>query len=515
MSTKRHTWLIMMGMVLANIAFAQEPSSDFQKVEQRLDRGGVLYVYMDIEDVMQSQVETLTELMSSTLHDPKAEEVVSIIKLLSIASGLYGIEDVGASSIREEDHYLNKIFLHIPSERRKGLLESLGGEPHAFDLLRYAPAQTELFHCEDLNFGQLVKGLRETFAQHGTQKQQSQLEGVLMMLQMQLATNLDTLLEGLGDEYALLLDFDEEEFFPSQPAGMKIPFVDVALLVRVKNDAPLRYLTGKFELSPFPMGEYEVEGIPVKVISTPPDVPFSPAVGQHENILILASSQEYLGQIIGAHASSENLGSNPEFQRMFMGLPAEGNGMHYSNGRLRQVIAGMFLAGMENATEEQQKIGMQVMSQMLLDGATQAGEKPAPNVMIRVNLPDGAWWIARSPNRLSPQALMMTMNGPAAGGILTAIAIPSFIRARETARGRACQENLSKLDGAKWQYALDNNLNEGDEIPGGIATLVGPNNYLRTAPKCPSGGKYTLNPIGQYPECSHKAPNWAPPHSLD
>lgn len=38
-------------------------------------------------------------------------------------------------------------------------------------------------------------------------------------------------------------------------------------------------------------------------------------------------------------------------------------------------------------------------------------------------------------------------------GIIIAIAVPAFLRARENSRGRACQENLSKIDGAKEQYA--------------------------------------------------------------
>jgi len=99
-------------------------------------------------------------------------------------------------------------------------------------------------------------------------------------------------------------------------------------------------------------------------------------------------------------------------------------------------------------------------------------------------------------------------------GIIIAIAIPSFIRARETSRGRACQENLSKIDGAKEQYALDNNLGEGDTITGGLATLVGATNYIKSTPECPAGGTYTVNAISTDPDCDYTAPTWAPQHEL-
>src|SRR4029077_10976697 len=41
-------------------------------------------------------------------------------------------------------------------------------------------------------------------------------------------------------------------------------------------------------------------------------------------------------------------------------------------------------------------------------------------------------------------------------GLLAAIAIPNFVRARTTAQQNACINNLRQLDGAKQQWALEN-----------------------------------------------------------
>jgi type II secretion system protein G len=105
-------------------------------------------------------------------------------------------------------------------------------------------------------------------------------------------------------------------------------------------------------------------------------------------------------------------------------------------------------------------------------------------------------------------------------GIIIAIAVPAFLRARENSRGRACQENLSKIDGAKEQYALEFNLSNGSSVS--MADLINPPNttaagqgYLKRTPVCPSGGSYTENVIGTDPECSIGTTN-APfePHVL-
>jgi len=87
-------------------------------------------------------------------------------------------------------------------------------------------------------------------------------------------------------------------------------------------------------------------------------------------------------------------------------------------------------------------------------------------------------------------------------GILITIAVPGFLRARENARGRACQENLAKIDGSKEQYALENNLSNGSACDMSNLVLANRTGYMRSTPACPSGGSYTVAVIGTDPSCS-------------
>ena len=89
-------------------------------------------------------------------------------------------------------------------------------------------------------------------------------------------------------------------------------------------------------------------------------------------------------------------------------------------------------------------------------------------------------------------------------GILVAIAVPNFIRARESARARACVGNLRQIDSAKEQYAMDNRLAQGATI-GTLASLcgTGTTTYIKGgAPNCPSSGTYTVGVLGTDPTCS-------------
>jgi len=76
-------------------------------------------------------------------------------------------------------------------------------------------------------------------------------------------------------------------------------------------------------------------------------------------------------------------------------------------------------------------------------------------------------------------------------GILIAIAVPGFIKARNTSRTNACQENMTKVDGAVQQYVLDENFPDvetaGCDGTGWQGLVVGPDTYLRSTPECPAG----------------------------
>jgi len=108
-------------------------------------------------------------------------------------------------------------------------------------------------------------------------------------------------------------------------------------------------------------------------------------------------------------------------------------------------------------------------------------------------------------------------------GILLAIAVPNFIRARESSRSKACIANLKQVDSAKEQYAMDNKLTTNDASVASDpltmtgSSLVGATSYIKNAVVCPSGGAYTAGNIGVNPTCSIGANSTATyaPHILN
>ena len=95
-------------------------------------------------------------------------------------------------------------------------------------------------------------------------------------------------------------------------------------------------------------------------------------------------------------------------------------------------------------------------------------------------------------------------------GLLAAIAIPNFVRARTTSQKNACINNLRQMDGAVQTMALEKHKQDSDTY-----SLDELKPYIKLdsngdLPHCPAGGTYSPGPsVTNGPTCSigtHKLP---------
>jgi len=99
-------------------------------------------------------------------------------------------------------------------------------------------------------------------------------------------------------------------------------------------------------------------------------------------------------------------------------------------------------------------------------------------------------------------------------GLLAAIAIPNFIKARTTSQKNACINNLRQVDGAIQQWALENK-----KAASAVVIYSDIKDYLKNSVICPSGGttfadSYTLVDVSTKPTCSSTGGKAANGHLL-
>ena len=98
-------------------------------------------------------------------------------------------------------------------------------------------------------------------------------------------------------------------------------------------------------------------------------------------------------------------------------------------------------------------------------------------------------------------------------GLLAAIAIPNFVKARATSQCNACINNLRQIDAAANQFALEQGKKTGDAItyPDDLTPYI-KMNAGSSVPPCPAGGTYACTAVGTGATCSLGS-SVTPPHA--
>jgi hypothetical protein len=117
-------------------------------------------------------------------------------------------------------------------------------------------------------------------------------------------------------------------------------------------------------------------------------------------------------------------------------------------------------------------------------------------------LDNGFLFESFSPEGLGACPALKNGESAAVAGLLAAIAIPNFIRARTTTQKNICINNMRQFDAAKEQYSLKSRLKTGDRIDP-VSSLNQYLTNLTVTSKCPSGGTYqNIDKIGSATCCS-------------
>ena len=98
-------------------------------------------------------------------------------------------------------------------------------------------------------------------------------------------------------------------------------------------------------------------------------------------------------------------------------------------------------------------------------------------------------------------------------GMLAAIAVPNFVKARSISQAKSCVNNLRQIDSASQQYVLEHRLNPSTVLD---LDLLKPYIHLDSAgnlPKCPAGGDYGVTTAAEDPSCTISATD--PSHTLN
>lgn len=410
-------------------------------MKDKLDEGGIFYGYFDVKDLLRNFVANLQEQSAppfdqglggalSDAYSPTADRVIDRL-------GVYGVHDIGLSTIKEDGVFLNRVFISAP-EGRTGLLKLFGEAPHAFETLEYAPADTLAFHTADFDVTEFWTLVQQIALDVSGPQGQAGVNMIAMQSQMVLGMEFNQFLASLGGEFCLIVGVDSTRQItvPIQGQMQSFTMPQVAILIRTNNDT--LYQTFQRMLTMQGMAGAEItdeDGLRRLPLMLPNPLGLTPALAQNDRYFILTLNADYLDALMDARKKGGPLRGTEEFKSLSKGLPAEGNAMGFVSSKLGAEFEGVFEAMAKPADPEQA---------MLFEAFVKGMRKKnvAQYKVLRAEA-DGLAGVMRTPAWSHQYLAGAAIVAPTA--LIAAISAPAFLGAQtkaKAARVRAGQREL-------------------------------------------------------------------------
>ena len=209
----------------SGVPMAPQRSPHFEAVSNRLQLGGTVYAYADIEGDAERAADFLLQLMRD-LPGLVPEQGVSRLNATSLVRilGLHNVQAIGLSSFENESLYHNRSFIYHKGARA-GLLKLFGAEADSFDLVSIAPKDADLVWEQQLDVGVLVDIVR-ALGELGVGMTPEDLDEALGERVLDLDMTLGAILERLNTTAGLVLALDESRPLRIPGESFWFPYTD-------------------------------------------------------------------------------------------------------------------------------------------------------------------------------------------------------------------------------------------------------------------------------------------------
>ena len=488
-------------------AYVSAEKTSFAQVTSQLDPGGSLYVYLSTEQWLagiSGKVSAWRGVLGA-IPDLKPEDRDNLNKAFDIVTNLIqksGIEDVsgfGMSSIaRETNFYHSKVFLHHYAGKGSGFLWNMFGQkPHALDGLNLLPATTALATFSDLDAPMLWSVIQKQVAESGFPQAEEMLNKLPAGFEQATGLKWDKVLASLGGEFGFAVTLDDSKMIPIPVPGesdpLQIPEPGLLLVAKVKDDTVFNRIEQALQQNG---GQQIVKadkpGLKMSTWPLPLPLPIQlrPTVAAADGYLFIATTDALIQEVLAVKAGQHpGLKSTQEYQRLSKDVPALGNSFSFVSKRFGQTMVKVQEQALQMRADSSEAQTAWLRS---FFGSGQ----PAVSYIVAANTDEG--WLTVANGNQHP-AKLLAVSAAVPIGLLSAIAIPNFVKARTTAQKNACISNLRQIDGAKQQWALENKKTDTDTP---AREDLKPFLKNKQFPVCPAGGTYTINPVSNRPECS-------------
>lgn len=474
----------------------------YDAIMGELDAGGDLLVVANLEGLIKQGVGAITRsVLLMGKGDPEAQAALSCVAKVPgflDKNGFYALQGFGMSVVPRADG-LNTVKCFVardPAAVGLPLWRAMVGfNPKVMESSDFLPADTELARTGTAEWRSFWKMIRTGVVEVGTPAVAAAFDAQLASMATNVGVNLDKVFDSMTGECFFSVQLSKTVMVDLPAAGstgpVKMPQPSILMGIAVSDNtlvASMEAALAKSGMMPVP-NEGELAGIKTLNLPIPLPIPLQPSYTVFSNVFLFGSTPAVVAEAITSFKSKNGLTATAQFKKAFEGLPVQNNGISYMSARFMNTLTDVQKAYM--SAPGTGEAGMsEVMNQIL------SHQQNMQSAMVIQNKKNGVLSLGNS-SAGGREMIASMMMAPA--GMLAAIAIPSFMKAKATSTQNSCINNLRMIEAAKEQWALANKKNTGDAVVSSEVTQYIKGNQL---PVCPQGGTYTLNAVGSNCECS-------------
>ena len=487
--------------------------AQYDTVVSRLDTGGDLLIFANIDGLLEETVGTMCSMLDmvpgQTPETKQIKETLAKLPEFLKKQGFYAIEGIGISSVpRADGLYTTKSFVsRKPEAAITPLWRSMVGlKQRQLAGVDFLPSNTVMAQVGANDLKQTWELVKTGINELGNPETKASLNQGITMASMMIEQDVEKLISTLGDENFISIQLSPTatvEIPISTNQVISIPSPSILIGLGVSDNTLANIIEKSITKTGMPLQKTMVSGSTIKTLNLPLPipVPISLTFATHKGMLLIGSNNQVVSDAINSYTKKNGLIADAAFIKAFTELPLKNNGLSYVSQRFADTIAivqSKFMASASSSFDSKN-------SEMFQKVIKTNGFGPSAGVILNWKKGVQSHGVgAYGGNQLIAGAAVAPM------GMMAAIAIPSFVKARSTSQQNACINNLRQIDSAKEQAAMANNWSDGQSIESGSAEEAQMIQYIKGgAPTCPDGGTYTYGPIGTMPSCSN------PEHTLN
>ena len=439
-------------------------ATSFDAVTARLDRGGSFYLYLSTADWLDHlsghvtewrdlYLKSLPKDQQDSADSKQIEQGFGILAKLIKESGLEQITGFGASSVALEPGLNRNVsFVHHDKGADMGLLgTAFGSAPHALTALDLLPADTAYGHYGDLDLSRILRTVYDALENSGLPDLKRSVDSGLMQFQAMSGMSADDALQSLGGAEGIVLTLDPVKTISVQIGGgdqkTTLPLPRLALLLPMNDDKIFARLDQTLGMLPT-ITKVNEPGLRMRTMAFPllPDFTVRPTVAQWGKVLVIASDDGLIRDVIAAQKSDAGFKAGPEFAKLSAGMPTEGNGFTVLTQRFGDTIKRV-------QTEMVKQQAGSAPDQAALLEKLYAGQNTGSNYTVSAHVEDG-WLSVSKGARSMTQILAPLAIVPV--GIAAGMAVPVFNAVQEKGKATKSEAQAKQIVLACKLYASDN-----------------------------------------------------------